>query len=682
MSVRSLIVLIFISSLSAISVAQEAETDAKAQTLDRIQVTGRLLRNAMDDLAQPVEVLQGDALSDAQQSTLGGTVAGLPGVHSSNFGAGVGRPIIRGMDGGRVQILNGGMDNMDLSTISADHAVSSEPFLADQIEVFKGPANLLFGSGAIGGAVNLIDGRIPTARADIPFSGRAELRSATGNNEINGLLRLDGGRQQIAWHADAFLRESSNYAIPGFALSQAERQEAIDEGEDPDHFAFGRMPKSDSTSKGAAAGASYIGDQLWFGLSIANYNTEYGIPPAAHDHGSGPGADEEENVRIDLQQTRFDTKGGVYGNSWVKELNWHLAQSDYQHTEFEGTEVGTRFFNDGKQFRLNLIHEPIRSWDGAIGLSWSEREILAIGDEAFIPPTRNQEYALIVMQERELAQNWKIELGARGDQVKIQQQLSGENLRFRPLSASLATMWHAADHLHFNFVLDYAERAPSAEELFSDGPHIATQSYEMGDSLLGLEKATRLELGVNYHNDPIDAEFSIYQTQFDDFIYLSDTGTIIDDLPALQWSAGNAKFFGWESKLTWTFAENATGEWALVAVADQVSAKLSNGEHLPRIPPQRLSSHLNWQRDSWRASLGASHYSSQSDTALNESRTPGYTLYNALLSYFWTGDHASGEIYLKGENLSDAEARVHTSFLKEISPLPGRTWLIGVRTYF
>src|SRR5687767_13928677 len=211
--------------------ARDEEGDVR--TLDALEVTATPLGSAVDALVRPVEVLADEELDARRAGTLGDTVSRLPGVQSSFFGPGVGRPVIRGQDGARVQVLSGGASSLDASTVSADHAVSIEPFLADQIEVLKGPATLLYGSGAIGGAVNVVDGRIPEGITDEPLQGRAELRGNTVNDEKTGMFRLDAtaASGNLVFHIDGLHRETGDYDIPGFAESA---EQLAEEGETPD----------------------------------------------------------------------------------------------------------------------------------------------------------------------------------------------------------------------------------------------------------------------------------------------------------------------------------------------------------------------------------------------------------------------------------------------------------------
>ncbi|NUS60014.1 MAG: TonB-dependent receptor [Lysobacter sp.] len=626
------------------------ETEFKA-----VEIQGLVLPTTADEMTRPVEVLSGERLDEAKASTLGETVGKLPGVQSSYFGPGVGRPIVRGFDGARVQVLSDGLGSGDVSTVSADHAVSIEPFLADQIEVLKGPATLLYGSGAIGGAVNVVDGRTPEALTDAPLQGRAELHAGTVNDERTGMVRVDGSTESFAIHADALHREAGDVETP-----------------------IGTLGNTAIRTDSAAVGGSWIGENGFFGASASLYSTMYGIP----------GTEDEGGVRIDMDQRRTEVRAGVDDIGPFTSARLKLARTEYEHVELEGSEVGTRFDNTSNEGRLEFVHAPIASWNGAFGLQWGNRDFSAVGEEAFVPSTRSRDAGLFYIGNRDFGDAWRLELGARGDRNEVDADAAtaiGPDRTFTTSSFSAGLRFNASDDLHFDLGLDRAQRAPTAEELYSNGTHVATQSVELGQPNLDAETANRAELGVHWHTGPIELAASIYHVRYDDFIYLLDTGAFgEDDLPIRQWSQADARFNGAEGELTWHVADNTTGAWDWRFYGDLVRASLANGGgDLPRIAPARFGSELRWELGSWRASLNAVRVDAQDRVAAFETTTPGYTLVDAHVAWHMDTKHANAwEIFLDGSNLLDEEARAHTSFLKDVAPLPGRGFSFGVRTFF
>ncbi|WP_374603877.1 TonB-dependent receptor [Arenimonas sp.] len=662
------------------------------RTLDVVEVTASPLRQGIEDLARPVDVLTGEELDARKAGTLGETLERQAGVQSASFGAGVGRPVIRGLEGARVQVLANGGSALDVSTVSADHAIGIEPFLADQIEVLKGPASLLYGSGAIGGAVNVVDGRVPTAQVGRTVAGRAELRHSSVDDGLVGMARVDADAGALTLHADLFRRDAGDVRIPGYAFSPALIAEEIEEGEDPEHFARGRLPNSALTTEGGALGASWFGERAWFGAAASTYRSEYGIPPGAHaheeeehdeDHGEDHDAhegEEEEIVRLDLRQDRFEARGGIRDVGAFAELNWRLQRSLYEHTELEGDEVGTVFNNEGTEGRFEAVQREINGWRGAFGLQFSHRDFEAIGDEAFVPPSITRDLGVFALQEKDFGR-FKLELGARHERVSVSPR-NGADADRNATSLAAGGLWRFSDAAHLSLNLNRAERAPSAEELFSDGPHIATQSYELGDAALDTEVALGAELGLHLHHGRFDGKLAVYRTAFDDFIYLADTGLEEDGLPLRLWTQADATFTGWEAELGIELADNASGVWGLRLFADAVDARLDNGDRLPRIAPGRVGADLEWSQGGWRARLGGVRVQRQADVAQFESATDGYTLVDAGLAYHWDGELAGWEVFFEGRNLGDEEARSHTSYLKDFAPLPGRNLMTGVRVSF
>ena len=629
----------------------------KPTDLDQVVVTSHSLRSSAEDMAQPVEVLAGDRLDEAKGTTLGETVGKLPGVQSSNFGQGVGRPIIRGLDNARVATLSGGMSSSDVSTVSQDHGVSIEPFLADQIEVLKGPATLLYGSGAIGGVVNVVDGRIAEQRMTETVSGRAEARYDTVNDGWTGMARADamGADGALVIHADGVYRNQNDYDTP-----------------------LGEQANSFVETRTGALGVSAVGDRGFFGVSASLFEDEYGNPGEPGDMAAG-----EPAVRIDMKQSRLEAKAGITQPFGIfSGLRAAVAHSEYEHTEFEGSETGTRFRNDGIEGRLELTHKAFGPWFGAFGVQYGDRTFEAIGEEAFVPRTQTSEYGVFVTEQGKW-NRLQLDLGARTD--RIERSPDGLPKRtFSPLSLSAGALWRFNDAWRLSVNLDRAERAPVEEELFADGPHAATASFEIGDIDLEKERANQAEIGVHYHGARFEAKLAAYQTRFDGFIYLVDTGLVDDEegLPIRQWSQADAKFRGFEGEGTFHIVDNESGRLDARVYGDTVRATLDEGGNLPRIAPSRLGAELRWNGNSWRASLGGVRYASQDKVAAGESPTDGYTLIDAHVAWHFDHGTTGWELFLDGTNLTDQEARVHTSFLKDSVVLPGRGFAFGVRTFF
>ncbi|WP_049622896.1 TonB-dependent receptor domain-containing protein [Frateuria defendens] len=663
---KTVIALALAASLGGASLplyAADADAAADAQRgkkgkvadLDTITVNAVPLGQQADNIVAPVAVLAGSQLDDAKAGTLGETVSAIPGVQTAGLGKAVGRPVIRGMDGPRVAVLENGLGSQDVSNISQDHAVSIEPFLADQIEVLKGPSTLLYGSGAIGGVVNVVDGRIPMKAPENGFSGRAEGRYDSVTEGKTGVFRADAGNDGFALHVDGMRRDDGSYDIPG-----------------------GTQANSQVKTTSGALGASLLGDWGYLGLSVSRYMDDYGSPAEPGDAAAG-----EDPVHIKLAQKRYDLKGGFNRPlPGIAKAEASFGHNDYQHVEYVGGSLGTTFKTQANEGRLLLTHEPLAGWEGAFGVQYVRRNFAAIGEETFVPATITKAWGAFLTEQREFGPV-KLELGARRDRQTASPE--GERRRrFNPASYSAGASWRFSDPWHLSLNLDHAERAPAEEELFANGPHEASHSFEIGNPAMKKETANQAELALHYHGQFVEGKVGVYYNRYRNFIYLADTGLVEDDLPVRQWSQHNATFRGAEAEATVHLARNAGGAWDLRVYGDTVRARLDDhGGNLPRIPAGRLGTQFSWSRDTLRASLGAVHYFRQDQTAAFETPTAGYTLVNAHLAWtFHDGDRSQWEAFVDGNNLTNRKARLATSLFKDEVLLPGRNVSVGVRAYF
>lgn len=642
---------------SAQTQALSPALDPRHQTpkdLDAVVVTANPLRSTAEELSKPTEILSGEQLDAAKSNTLGETLNKLPGVQGATFGAGVSRPVIRGMDGPRVSILSSGMGTADVSSVSQDHGVAIEPFLADQIEVLKGPATLLYGNGAIGGAVNLVDGRIAEHPLDRPLTGRAELRASRVDDGFTGMARADamGADGALVLHADALYRNQHDYDTP----RGVQRNTFVD-------------------SKVGALGASLVGEDRFFGVSATRYENSYGNPGEPGDATLG-----ERGVHLQMRQNRFEARGGIdSGIGPFDGLRAALAHTGYEHVEYEDDEVGTRFFSDASEGRVELTHHA-NSWKGALGLQALQRTFQAIGEEAFVPRTRTRNAGFFVVEQFKYAA-LQLDGGARVEKTRLSPEALDAR-GFTPLSLSLGALWKFNNSWRVTLNLDRAERAPAEEELFAYGPHAATASFEIGDAQLRKERAQQAELGLHYHGERLEAKLSGYYNRFSAFIYLADAGRFEDDLPVRQWTQGDTTFRGMEGEAIAHLFDTENGTLDLRVFGDRVRATLNTGGNLPRIPPARLGAQAMWRAQHWRAGLGTTHYTRQNDVAAGEIPTAGYTLADAHFAWHTDTGPLAWELFLDATNLTDATARMHTSFLKDRVILPGRGFNLGVRVFF
>ncbi len=708
--------LIIFSAVLVTAQTDHTPSDAKVVHLDDLIVSASPYAKSQTELAQPTRVLTGAKLSLQQSTTLGELLSSEPGVSSTYFGPGASRPIIRGMSGDRLKILENSSGTIDASVTSPDHAVSLDPLLIERVEIVRGPAALLYGSNAVAGAINIITHRIHTAPAEHLLEGRVELRTQSVNNEESAGIVLEGGAGSFAWHLDGFSRKSKDLTIPGYAESESRRAaEEAEHHDEEEAEAYGTLPNTSIQSDGGAIGFTYLGDWGTAGISFNGYNTLYGVPAGAHGHEDHEGeeahgeedhegeeAHGEESVRIDLVQRRFDFQSeithdfGIFDGAKIK-----LSSSQYRHQELEGTAIGTVFRNQGFDARVELLHRPIANFTGAIGWQSGRSDFEAIGAEALVPPYRTQTHALFIFEEREFgALTWS--LGGRGEMQTVDlQDGSQSSLSDEMLSISSGLVWKFSDPWSIGVSAARTERAPNAQERFVDGAHIGTQAYEIGDPSLGLETSHAIDLTLRKRAGFVTGSLTVFHHQFDGFIYEQPTGLFAvehegalefvgaDDpesgqgLAIYRYVQHDAQFRGAELEVTFHLHDNDHSQLDLTLGGDLVRAEdRKSNTNLPRITPPRTKVGLQWARDSLVIGSEVQFVGAQNRTAPGETKTDGYQLISASLTYRIPFGNQSLTLFARGTNLANQEARAHPSFLKDLAPLPGRNLNLGLRLSF
>jgi iron complex outermembrane receptor protein len=658
---------------------------------EAVVVTAQSDARALSDVAQPVSVLSGDELLLRTAPTLGETLASQPGVSSTYFGPGASRPVIRGLGGDRIRVLEDGVGVGDASNTSPDHAVSTEPFGATTIEVVRGPATLLYGSSAVGGVVNVIDDRIPDAAPEHVLAGTLDLLAASVSDEWSGGASVKAGAGPLVLHGGFVRRETEDLQIPGFAESEQLRAAEEGGGEGEEHEeAFGILPNSAIDSTSGSLGASYVGSKGFFGASWTAFDTLYGIPGGhAHEAGAGEGGEEghaeEGGVRVDLRQRRFDVRGAraePFGAFRGAKLRFGIT--DYEHQELEGDEVGTLFLNDAWEGRLEMLHKPLGAATGSFGVQLASRDFEAIGEEAFVPPTETRAFAGFVFEELGTGA-WRGQLGARYEHQSVK-ALGDVDLErtFDAFSGSLGVLYRGGSGFGGGLTLALSQKVPNAEELYSNGPHIATGVFEIGDPDLAKEKSLGLDLSLSKRAGPVTGQLSGFVNRFDDYIYESFTGEEEDGLPVARYIQGDASFWGFEAAAAIELLHAEPRHLDLELSADYVRASLRGGDEspLPRIPPFRYGAALHYADNRLDGRVEVRGVAAQERVSEFELPTDGYTFLNASLGYRFFLGHTVLQLRLQGNNLTDEEGRNHVSFLKDVAPLPGRDFRAAVRLLF
>lgn len=677
------------------AVAQTAQQGSAEPPAEVIVVTAIGPERSGDELIASTTVLSESDLAERINGGLGDTLAGLPGVSTTSFGPGASRPVIRGLGAERVQVLNNGIGVIDASAASPDHAVTADPLGAQRVEILRGPAALAYGGGASGGVVNVIDGLI----AEKPVKGGASGKGYAGYTSVDEGTTLAAQGSASAGPATLVLsasrRDSNNLSIPGFAESARLRaaEEAEHEGEEEGgethqagEEAYGELPNSHAFTDTLSAGLSFSGDSGFVGVAVRNLNSRYGIV-GGHEHaheeeGEAEGAEEEhgdENPFIELEQTRFDLRGGVFFDEGPFErFTASVSGVDYQHTEFEAPGVpGTVFNSNGVEARAELEHVHTEGFGGSIGVQASRRRFEAVGDEAFISPTTTEQAGAFIFETWDSGV-WGVEGGLRVDSVHIDNAVNGTR-SFTPVNASFGIHGHLTDNLFLGASVSRTERAPTDIELFADGPHIATRQYEIGDSELDTEKGVTLDLSARWEAGPLTLGASIYRYQFTDFIYLNPTGVEEDELPVFQATQADASFTGAELTADMDLGSMLGASWRADASGDIVRAELDSGGDLPRIPPASAMAGLEAEFGRVTGRVEVRWAADQDRVTDYELPTDGWTVLDISL----TTRLVDGlDLILEGTNLTDEEVRIHASPLKDLAPQPGRGIRAALRASF
>ena len=660
------------------SIAAAAE---EAIELSVVPVTANPLGAVSDELVVPVSVLSGRELSLNRESTLGDTLRTLPGVSASSFGPNASRPVIRGLDGERVRIMQNGVGILDASSLSFDHAVGIDPLIIEQIDVVRGPAALLYGGSAIGGVVNAIDHRIPKEQLD-GITGRGEVRFGGADDQKSGAIVLDAGNGLFAIHADVYERKTNDMDIPGYAVSSRKNRE---DGTPREHR--GRLVNSAARADGGALGASLTFDNGYVGLSYSGHDNKYGVVV-------------EEDVIIDQSTDRWDlaTEFRDLG-SMVDRIKFRFANTDYKHVEIAGGSPETRFSNRGNEGSLEIGHGNIGKLSGAIGLQFQDSKFAAIGDEAFVPKNQTQSRGVYLYEELPVslvnADDLKLSLGGRVDRVEVDSEGGGRfgaavSRDFTPKSIAAGALFKIDEQWSLAANLSSNQRAPSYFELYANGPHVATGQFEVGNADFNIERSRGLDAQLRWKSGKHAFNLGAYHTRFSNFIGLFNNGLMFDEegavdpageLAGADFRQVKATFSGIEADGKFRIYEGR-GDLDLTVRGDYVRARDRDaGEYLPRIAPLRLGWGLNYSFKRVGASLDVLHGFKQTKVAENELPTDSYTSVNATATWLLPTTTRL-EAFAKAYNLLDDEIRDHTSFLKDIAPQRGRSLLIGLRGEF
>lgn len=628
--------------------------------LETIEVVDHEQETQLEHYGHSSKKLHTRELKKRRETSLGDTLKSEAGVTSNSFGPNASRPVIRGLDGDRIKLLQNGLGVLDASAQSADHAVPVDTLIVDSIEIVRGPLSLLYGSSAVGGVVNITTNRIHSHFEEGAVK-EVQIQGDTASNGVSTGAKLDFGKNNWMIHLDGGYRNSNDQRIPGFQESSKERQSSGNRHKDT-------LVNSMSVQKSAAAGVSKIFSKGYAGVSYYRFDNYYGTVA-------------EEAVKIQMKQDRIEAHG-----EWRPEgdlltaIRFKTAQSDYAHKELEGSEVGTTFANEGNESRLEFLTKT-GDVTGISGFQTQFFNFKAIGDEAFLPQTQNTILSGFTLQEVTQASN-TFTLGGRVESTKIDNEESHLQRNYTSLSSSGGIIHRLNATFSTSLNLSYTQRAPNFQEVFANGPHLATGTFERGDDELKKENAYAVDLGFKFKQQNDSITFNIYRQEFKDYVALSPTG--IEDIPSgldvYQYEQVDAAFYGFDLEARKQLADSP---YIGVFKSDYVRGiNKDNGKNLPRISPGRVSIGLEKQQDRWIWDVEAQYNFMQSKTAPDEFRTNGYTLLNAGVTYDLPIEGKNFSSFLRLKNILNQEARSHASTLKEIAPMPSRNLVAGVQYLF
>lgn len=700
------------AALSPLALPAAAQTGATTRQADPhrsddIIVTAPL-QTSESDVLQGTSVLRGADLTRELRPTIGETLARLPGVSATSFGPNASRPILRGFQGDRIRVLTDGIGSIDVSNTSVDHAVVIDPLLAERVEVLRGPAALLYGSSAVGGVVNVVDRRIPRALPENGYRVDAigTYGSAANERSVGGAADVTA-TGPLVLHVDGSYLKSDDLRIGGHVLSREARRASLalvgqpQDTDEPIDFAAnaalrGRLPNSAAETWTAGAGASIVTDGGMLGASYSHYDSLYGIPIR---YATAIGQ-EQEAPRLDVAQDRYDLRAEVTPHgSVIDAIRLRGAHANYRHFELEEDgSVGTAFYNKGLEARAEVVQARRGAWKGASGVQYFSRAFDVVGDEAFLPRNDTQQTGLFTLQQFENGR-FKAEGGVRYEHTALKaaaglregtERFTAEQRTFDTWSGSLGAAYTLADGVRIGLNASRTARAPSAEELFANGPHAGTQAYELGSPDFRAETSWGLEATLHAHSDVFSLDASAYYNWFDNYIYetqvapdacIAAAGGEIE-LPCFRYSQARARYYGFEADASARIA--TIGSHAITAdlLGDYVHAEVVDAGPAPRIPPLRLLGGLEARSETNSGRIEIERVFPQRRTAAFETDTDGYTMVNASLSFHPWGRSDRRSILLAANNIFDVEARRASSVLKDFAPLAGRdirvTFRVGI----
>lgn len=630
------------------------------------------------DLLTTTHVISEDEVDNHITDTLGGLVDQLPGVDQAPHGSAVGQPLIRGMGGFRIAVLENGLNNGDVFATGGDHANAISLIDQSRVELLKGAGALRYGPYATTGVINMF------SRHMMPREGQVTILTAgraTGSKEDYVGLFASQTTDRFGVSGSAYYLNSGNIRIPTHAESSyllaQEGEDAADSSQ--------RVTNSDRSLNSFSLAGHVFGSNAQLSLMANQYEGGYGIPGHSHEEPAAPATgadhgDESVAIAIEKQTTRLTLSGAP--DHWQTQYHIDFAMTNYNHAEREGAAIGTQFGQDTKEVRFELRDLPLPVGNSVVGSSWKKTDFTARGDEAYIPDTTTDLYSAYYLGRYEQAK-WVSEAALRWDRQEVtakRRQSAALSKDFNLFNFSAGLGYRLWENGLIGLSYAHTARAPSAVELFADGLHAAARRYERGAVTLDQEKSRTTEIFIRHEAENGGVDLAIFQMDYSNFIYAQDTGTQINDMPALAYHQQGAKVDGYELSmhhgLLWRDAE-----WTNEVTWTALRGRLHDRSAFRAMPADKLTwnGHVMWKAFDFGAQ--ARFTKDQKRLSIGEIQTDGYQSLD--LSVGWTPPRFPGlQLMAKATNVTDAEIRHHTSDLKDLIPQAGRNFRFSVRAEF
>lgn len=707
---RVLLATSFLFGLPAVSAADTPGSGAIPD--EEVVVEGA--RTEDRELASPAaeSAVNGRKLLLQREGTLGATLEEERGVHNASFGPGVGVPVIRGLTGQRIRVVQDGLGTHDGASTSPDHALTIDTSLAEEIRVLRGPGTVRYGSGATGGAVEVDEARIARTPSEVPPSGSIETRAGVGPDRHLQAFRLRSGAGPLSAQIGGSLRESGPVPIPGEALNEEAVREQFGESVEFEN-ARGELPNSDAESRSGFGSVSLAGALGYVGASYGYYDNEYGIPPGGlPPHSDTPGLPPQpQRIRIDMMQRRHAVEAALTpGGSFIERVSFEGGLVNYRHDETERQFVSTTFVNDAIEARSELVHRLDDRIPGKLGVHWIERDFSATGFETYVPASNIQTFGVYGSQELRLGPV-ALEAALRDERVLTRPEedtrtIGGfltvelpDKLDYAAKTYAAAAELTLTPWLSLRVDWSRAARAPDVQELLSLGPHLSTRSFDVGNIELQVERARTLDFGLLADVGPARLRLNAFERRIDDFIYQENLGFLYDVeervfklecvridrcVPAFGYLQQDAAFAGFESELT-VLHELGPLLLEFSLFADYVRGYFTaeGAGDVPRLPPRTAGAALTVEGDRWQVGARYTNAAAQLRPGRRESMTEGYDQLGADFTYRARPIEAvEAEFFIRARNLLDAEIRNSASFLRDFMPEGGRSLEAGLRLSF